>query len=379
MVLFKGFFLLLEDKPAKTRPLMPASLFPRLKALPIILLIVNYSCKHQETGDGAELARRGHYAEIIEVRTAPAVKGNFARELISNGRLRAVTEATVQFRVHEMIREVHVINGQRVRQGDTLAVLEEFPYKSRLDRSLDQVEKTRLELEDVLLGHGYFLRDSLKVPENIWNMAKIRSGFNAALNDLAEARYQMSNTRLKAPVSGVVAGLEARPHNHSSSYQDFCVIVDNSILKARFPVLESETSMIRTGQTIEIRPFANRGASYSGRVTGFDPRVDEQGMVMVQALVVNHGGELLDGMNVQIILKREESGQLIVPREALVMRQGRQVVFTLADSFALWNYVETGLENSKEFTITSGLSEGQEVIISGNFNLAHETRVIKVD
>jgi RND family efflux transporter MFP subunit len=351
----------------------------RLKLFPIIILVAYCSCNRQENGDGSSLARREHYAEVIEVRTVPAVKGNFARELISNGRLRAVTEATVQFRVQEMIREVHVINGQRVSQGDTLAVLEEFPFKSRLDRALDQVEKTRLELEDVLLGHGYFLRDSLRVPENIWNMARIRSGYNAALNDLAEARYHVSGTRLKAPVSGIVAGLEARPHNHSSSYGNFCVIVDNSRLKARFPVLESETSMIRTGQTIEIRPFANRGASYTGRVTGFDPRVDEQGMVMVQALVNNPGGELLDGMNVQIILKREEPGQLIVPREALVMRQGRHVVFTLSDSIALWNYVETGLENSREFTITSGLSEGQEVIISGNFNLAHGTRVKKVD
>lgn len=251
--------------------------------------------------------------------------------------------------------------------------------KSRLDRSLDQVERTRLELEDVLLGHGYFLRDSLRVPEHLWTMARIRSGYNAALNELAEARYQLSGTLLKAPVSGIVAGLEARPHNHSSSYQNFCVIVDNSRLKARFPVLESEISMISAGMTVEIMPFANRGKSYTGRVTGFDPRVDQQGMVMVRALVDNPGGELLDGMNVQVIVKREVPGQLIIPREALVLRQGRQVVFTLTDSIALWNYVETGLENSREFTINGGLEEGQQVITSGNFNLAHETRVKKVD
>ncbi len=350
-----------------------------LKASFVVLLLTIGSCNQQDTGGEASLARREHYAEVIEVRTAPAIRGSFARELISNGRLRAVTEATVSYRVHETINEIHVINGQRVQQGDLLAVLEEFPFKSRLDRSLDQVERTRLELEDVLLGHGYFLRDSLRVPEHLWTMARIRSGYNAALNELAEARYQLSGTLLKAPVSGIVAGLEARPHNHSSSYQNFCVIVDNSRLKARFPVLESEISMISAGMTVEIMPFANRGKSYTGRVTGFDPRVDQQGMVMVRALVDNPGGELLDGMNVQVIVKREVPGQLIIPREALVLRQGRQVVFTLTDSIALWNYVETGLENSREFTINGGLEEGQQVITSGNFNLAHETRVKKVD
>ena len=341
-------------------------------------LLVIASCRQQDSDNTADLARREHYAEVIEVRTAPVLKGDFALELITNGRLRAVSMAAVQFRVQEMIREIHVINGQQVKQGDLLAVLEEFPFTSRLERAFDQVARTRLELEDVLLGHGYFLSDSLKVPEHIWNMARIRSGYNAALNELGEARYQMSATRLKAPVSGIIAGLEVKAHNHSSSYENFCLIIDNSRLEARFPVLESETSMIVAGQQVEIRPFAIRDDSYTGRVTGFDPRVDEQGMVMVRALVDNPGGELLDGMNVQIIVKKEVPAQLIVPREALVLRQGRKVVFTLNDSIALWNYVETGMENSRQFTINSGLSEDQEVIVSGNFNLAHETLVRKV-
>jgi multidrug efflux pump subunit AcrA (membrane-fusion protein) len=338
-------------------------------------LLLSISCRQQNTDDNTELARREHYAEVIEVRTTPAIKGNFALELITNGRLQAVSKATVQFRVHEMVREVHVINGQWVKQGDLLAVLEEFPFASRLERALDQVARTRLELEDVLLGFGYFLSDSLRVPENIWNMAKIKSGYNSALNDLAEARYQLKGTRLTAPVDGIVSGLDVKPHNHSSSYENFCVIVDNSRLEARFPVLESETSMVTTGQPVELRPFAGRNRSYSGRVSGFDPRVDEQGMVMVRAIVNNPGGELLDGMNVQVILKREIPDQLIIPREALVLRQGRQVVFTLSDTLALWNYVETGMENSGQFTINNGLNEGQQVIVSGNFNLAHETRV----
>ena len=346
--------------------------------LPVASLLFISSCRQQNADNNTELARREHYAEVIEVRTAPVLKGDFALELITNGRLRAVSMATVQFRVHEMVREVHVINGQRVRQGDLLAVLEEFPFASRLDRAFDQVARTRLELEDVLLGFGYFLKDSLRVPENIWSMARIKSGYNAALNELAEARYQMTGTRLIAPVDGVVSGLEVKPHNHSSTFENFCVIVDNRSLEARFPVLESEKTMINAGQPVEIIPFAGRNRSYTGRVTGFDPRVDDQGMIMVRALVNNPGGELLDGMNVQVTLKREIPDQLIIPREALVLRQGRQVVFTLNDTIALWNYVETGMENSRQFTINNGLSEGQQVIVSGNFNLAHETLVREI-
>jgi hypothetical protein len=50
-------------------------------------------------------------------------------------------------------------------------------------------------------------------------------------------------------------------------------------------------------------------------------------------------------------------------------------VFTYLDGKAMWNYVTTGLENMDEYVITEGLTEGQEVIVSGNFNLAHEVPV----
>lgn len=344
-----------------------------------LLLFFFYSCREAVDEDDEDLARREHFEEVIEVRTKPVERGVFNMELMSNGRLSAVNKATVRFRVHEMIREVNVINGERVEKGELLGVLEEFPFASRLDKAGYQLQQARLDLQDRLLDHGYYLDDSLSVPDHIWEMAKIRSGYNRAENEMAEARYEMEGTRLKAPINGVVSGLEAKPNNHSSKYEQFCIIVDNSRLEVNFPVLESEMSMITTGQPVEVRPFANRDQYYSGRVTGYDPRVDDDGMVMVTALIDNPRENLLHGMNVQVFLKKEVPGQLVIPREALVLRQGRQVVFTLQDSIAMWNYVEVGYENSREFAITDGLEEGQEVIVSGNFNLAHETRVKRVD
>jgi len=64
----------------------------------------------------------------------------------------------------------------------------------------------------------------------------------------------------------------------------------------------------------------------------------------------------------------------------VVLRTGKQVVFTVKDGKAIWNYVQTGLENATEYTITSEtLKEGDQVIISGNVNLAHESPVIVIE
>ena len=54
---------------------------------------------------------------------------------------------------------------------------------------------------------------------------------------------------------------------------------------------------------------------------------------------------------------------------------GKQVVFTLVDGHAYWNYVRTGLENADSYTLLEGLKEADVVITSGNINLAHESPV----
>jgi hypothetical protein len=103
--------------------------------------------------------------------------------------------------------------------------------------------------------------------------------------------------------------------------------------------------------------------------------VDENGLVTVKALVPNTRNALFEGMNVRVIIRKVVPGQLVVPKQAVVQRQGREVVFVLEDGLAKWNYVKTGRENSTSYTITEGLQAGMKVIISGNLNLAHDAEV----
>ena len=82
-------------------------------------------------------------------------------------------------------------------------------------------------------------------------------------------------------------------------------------------------------------------------------------------------------MNVRVSVRKSLGQQLVVPKSAVVLRSGKQVVFTLSDDGgkALWNYVHTGLENMGNYSITDGLEPGAKVIISNNINLAHEAPV----
>jgi len=98
-------------------------------------------------------------------------------------------------------------------------------------------------------------------------------------------------------------------------------------------------------------------------------------MVLVKAYLNNPQSQLFDGMNVGIRLQRPLGLQLVIPKEALVLRTNRKVVFTLKNERAQWVYVQTGLENSSSYVVTEGLNAGDSVIYEGNINLADQTPV----
>ncbi len=78
----------------------------------------------------------------------------------------------------------------------------------------------------------------------------------------------------------------------------------------------------------------------------------------------------------RIRISHDLGRRLVVPKSAVVLRTGRQVVFTYEDGKAMWNYVTTGLENLDSYEIVEGLKDGNIVIYNGNENLAHETPVV---
>lgn len=162
--------------------------------------------------------------------------------------------------------------------------------------------------------------------------------------------------------------------------EPFCRVIHTGNMEVDFTVLENELPLLKVGDKVEITPYASAAGVRQGSISEINPLVDENGMVRIKARV-NGSNKLFDGMNVRVGVKRSVGEQLVIPKTAVVLRSGKQVVFTLKEGKAMWNYVHTGLENMEEYTITDGLEEGMEVITTGNVNLAHEApvRVIKIE
>jgi RND family efflux transporter MFP subunit len=192
------------------------------------------------------------------------------------------------------------------------------------------------------------------------------------------AEYEVKQAVLVAPFDGVVANLFDKQYNMPKTSEPFCRIIRTGNMEVDFMVLESELPLIKAGDKVEVTPYAAAAGMRTGNISEINPLVDENGMVRVKAQV-NGGDKLFDGMNVRVSVKRSLENQMVIPKTAVVLRSGKQVVFTLEDSLALWKYVHTGLENMTEYTLmdweADGLQEGMTIITTGNVNLAHEAPV----
>lgn len=317
-----------------------------------------------------------------DVSVMPLKKQGFSHELVSNGKVTAHRKAELRFETTETVAKVYVKNGDRVRKGQKLAELDDFKLRNALQQNEYALEKAKLELQDVLIGQGYAVDKFDQVPQEVMKLAKVKSGYDQSLAQYELAKRAEEKAILTAPFDGIVANLFTKPYNLANTSEAFCTIVDTGSMEADFTVLESELPLIKEGDRVVVIPYADSSAQYDGKVSEVNPLVDSNGMVKVRALV-DGKGKLFSGMNVRISVRRFLGNQLVIPKTAVVLRSGKQVVFTLEKGKALWNYVQTGLENAdscivsnkEDKGVTDGLLEGDMVIVSGNVNLAHEAPV----
>jgi membrane fusion protein (multidrug efflux system) len=340
-----------------------------------LLLIPSFlvSCKPKKTENLEEMARRASHPEAVLVKTVKLEPSTFYHELISNGKVWSSKKAVVPFKVNGIIKEIYVQNGQKVKAGDLLAVIDDFEYKTQLIQAQQGLEKAQINFKDDMMSN-FSSFDTAGMPQSKIRISRIRSGLNDALTNLTIAEYNYNNTRIYAPLDGVVANADAMQWNPSLNYKSLCTIIFDEVMQVEFPVIESEYGFISEWMPIDIIPFINGHSIISGRIKQINPLVDENGMIKVKAEFQNNG-RLIDGMNVKIVIKKPVPKCLVVPKEALVIRQGKDVIFVRQDSLAIWKYVTVEFENSTSVSVKEGLESGDLVIVSGNINLAHETIV----
>ncbi len=345
------------------------------------LLILASSCGKSEDENAEKNVQQKLPSEPTEVKVMTLQATDFTQELVSNGKISSGKVAELRFQTSELIDKIYVKNGDQVSKGQLIARLQLFKFNNKLKQAKNDLEQSKLKLQELIIGQGYKISDTASIPDKMLELMKVKSGYNNAKNNYELAQFNSNQAVLRAPFSGKIANLTSKVHTLPDNSKPFCNLVDLRAMEVSFSVLENELALIKKGDIINVTPYSMPDVTIKGNITEINPWVDENGMVQLKAKL-NYHKNMIEGMNVKVSVFHSLGKQWVVPKTAVVLRTGKQVVFVLKNDLAFWNYVQTGKENATEYTITSEtLKNGDIIITEGNINLAHESpvKVIKND
>lgn len=281
----------------------------------------------------------------------------------------AVKEGVVKF--------CNAANGKWISAGEVIAIFDTETSLMKLKRAELQRYNAEKEYESQLLGYNSLLEERTdKVSESIKKKLRINSGLAITEQEIEEIMYDIGRATIVAPFDGVCVDVKCRAGQLVKAGDALLTLISGHDLFLEVRVLETDIALIKIGFKAQVRPISGGEKVFQATVAEINPHVDENGMVLVKLkLQVDTSGTLFSGMHCVINIRIPFKKSLVVPKEAVVIRNGKPVVFVMEAGKAKWNYVVVGRENGREIEVKEGLSPNQRVIISNNLQLAHDATV----
>lgn len=280
-----------------------------------------------------------------------------------------------------------VKEGEQVKTGQVLAVIDQAPYQAALRIAIAnvsaaqaKVETARIELngKQSLFDEKVISDYELSVTQN--QLVVSQAELEQAKAQEANARNELSYTEIKSPSNGVIGTLPYRIGALVSPgmAQPLTVVSDNSEMYAYFSVSENKLRQLRAqygsidkmiSRMPEVGLQLNDGTLYGrkGRIETVSGVVNPTtGAVQIKALFPNPDRELLSGTIGNVILQGVNTDAIQVPMTATVELQDKIIAYRLKNGKAEAAYLTVDrLNDGNRFVVKQGLSVGDTIITEG--------------
>ncbi len=324
----------------------------------------------------------------IPVEGAVAVLDTLVLAVKADGRAAPARSTTILTQVGGRVSGVPVRESAVVGAGRLLVALDPTEYQLAVQEAEAQVRRAEAEYRTITLFDDRI--DDPEVRAERARVARARSGLDQADVALERARLDLARTRVSAPFAGRVADVRVVAGQFVRAGDPLLTVSDVDPIRVEAQVLETEVGYLQPGGDAEVRFAAWPQEPFPGTIRTINPLVEgESRVVRVTVEVPNPGGRILPGMFAEISLDaRRFPDRVLIPREAVVERDRRSVVFVYEgdgpSGLAKWRYVTPGLENDEVVEIlddpeTDGVQPGDTVLTGGHYTLIHDAHVRLVE
>lgn len=302
-----------------------------------------------------------------------------------SGRLHAVDAADIRPEVSGRITEVRFDDGQTVKAGDTLFVIDPRTYEAAVAKAEANLAsaKTNATFAKVELERASGMVKTQAIAQRVYderaNASRVaEASVKAADAELKQANIDLDHAYVKAPIAGRVSRAEITVGNlvqAGPAAPLLTSIVSNSDIYADFEVDEQTYMLnVRNGadtskeeRKIPVQ-ITVQGNQYNGTIDSFDNRIDiASGTIRARAKFKNPNGALVPGMFVSVSLAgSNQNAALLVPERAVSFDQSKKFVYIVgADNKVAYREVQLGKQVNGQRIVLGGVKAGDRVIIEG--------------
>lgn len=326
-------------------------------------------CGEAEATNNAEEAEE---VISIPVEVAALKMGAISSNYETTATLEAKEEAYVVARAAGIIEFIYVEEGDYVEKGQPLAKLEQERYQLSVTRAKADLRGIKKELDKINEVYSQKL-----VSDDTFD--KLSAQHESAKATLELAELDLSETVIRAPISGFIAERNAKVGNLTESFQRERMfhIVEQKELHGIVHLPEKELSRVHKEQMATLSITALGDSDVTAYVERISPVIDsETGTFKVTLRVPNENNHLKAGMFSKVKLNYDtHQNATLLPRKALLHIDDQINVFVVKDGIASKVAVKIGYQEGQYVEITEGLDGSEQVVITGHHNLKDQANV----
>ena len=334
------------------------------------------SCKNREVKKTLPLCR------VMTV-AAKAVEINESYSASIQGR----QDIDIYPQVSGTIEKLCVTEGQKVRRGQLLFVIDQVPYKAALKTATANVEAARAGLGTAeltyksnkeLYAQKVVSEFSLKTAENTYLTAKAQ--LSQAEAQEISARNNLSYTEVKSPSDGVVGALPYRVGALVGANMPYplTTVSDNSDMYVYFSMTENQLlalprqygdmdEALKNMPEVELHLNDNSVYDKKGVIESISGVIDRQtGTVVARVVFPNESRLLHSGASGTVVVPSIYKDCIAIPQTATVRMQDKTIVYKVVDGKAVSTLITVaGINDGREYVVLSGLKAGDEIVSEG--------------
>lgn len=320
------------------------------------------------------------YKARPEVKVEAVKRGRVQAYLAEDGVVRPENKATLSFKAGGRVIFL-ADEGQSVKKGQIIGRIDDTEVSAAYRQAQIHYDlaESDYQRDQKLLADGVVSAKQLQLSE---------SAYKVAVQDLAAAKSALDGTVIMSPLNGSVAQSMMEVGEIAAPGVPVINVVDSNKVWLEIQIDETDVAEVKSGTEGILTADAYPDQQFKGYLKEIYPeaeirktagyiRPDEQSKVFRARMeFIDSPTKFRPGMTVYANLPtRSAENVLIVPRLAVVEKDGQTSVFIFKGGQALERKVTTGLKTTEEVEIKEGLKEGDKVITSNISKLKNKTKV----